>query len=118
LRSHREFVAKFMKRSVKSPVLGSLVGYVTYLSSDEAMRKAGSADTDKLVAAFRGLTVETPIGAIGLRASDGQSTMGAWVGTTKLDAKRGVGIMVNHEYIPGERVLPSDDEVKKMRSGN
>jgi len=52
------------------------------------------------------------------RASDGQSTMGAWVGTTKVDAKRGVGIMVNHEYVPGDRVLPSDDEVKKMRSGN
>ena len=48
----------------------------------------------------RGLKVETPIGPISFRASDGQSTMGAWVGTTKLDGKRGVGIMVNHEYIP------------------
>jgi hypothetical protein len=27
-------------------------------------------------------------------------------------------VMVNHEYVPGDRVLPSDDEVKKMRSGN
>jgi len=44
--------------------------------------------------------------------------MGAWVRTTKVDAERGVGIMVNHEYVPGDRVLPSDDEVKKMRSGN
>ena len=43
--------------------------------------------------------------------------MGAWVGTTKVDAKRGVGIMINHEYVPGERVLPSADEVRKMRSG-
>jgi branched-chain amino acid transport system substrate-binding protein len=118
LPAHKEFVAKFVKRTDKNPVLGSLVGYVTYLSIAEAIRKAGSADTDKLVAAFRGLTVETPIGPIGFRASDGQSTMGAWVGTTRLDAKRGVGIMVNHEYIPGERVLPSDDEVKKMRAGN
>jgi branched-chain amino acid transport system substrate-binding protein len=70
------------------------------------------------VAAFRGLKVETPIGPISYRASDGQSTMGAWVGTTKLDARRGVGIMVNHEYVAGERVLPSDDDVKKLRSGN
>src|SRR3989475_5087798 len=118
LPAHREFVAKFMKRTDKNPVLGSLVGYVTYLSIAEAIRKAGSTDTDKLVAAFRGLTVETPIGPISFRASDGQSTMGAWVGTTKLDAKRGVGIIVNYEYIAGERVLPSDDEVKKMRTGN
>src|SRR5499425_1161117 len=116
--AHKEFVARFTKRNDKNPVLGSLVGYVTYLSIFEALRTAGSTDTDKLVAAFRGLKVDTPIGPISYRASDGQSTMGAWVGTTRLDAKRGVGIMVNHEYVPGEKVLPSDDEVKKLRSGS
>jgi branched-chain amino acid transport system substrate-binding protein len=116
--AHKDFVARFTKKFDQNPVLGSLVGYITYLSIFEAIRKAGSTDTDKLVAAFRGLKVETPIGPISYRASDGQSTMGAWVGTTKVDAKRGVGVMVNHEYVPGERVLPSDDEVKKLRSGN
>jgi hypothetical protein len=40
------------------------------------------------------------------------------VGTTKLDSKRGTGIMTNHEYVPGEKVLPSDEEVKKLRSGS
>src|SRR5207237_1908417 len=118
LPAHKEFVAKFTKRTDKNPVLGSLVGYITYLSIAEAIRKAGSTDTDKLVAAFRGLKVETPIGPISFRASDGRSTMGAWVGTTKLDAKRGGGVMVNYEYVPGEKVLPSDDDVKKLRSGN
>ena len=115
---HKDFVARFRKRWDADPVLGSLVGEITYLSIFEAIRKAGSTDTDKLVAAFRGLKVETPIGPITYRASDGQSTMGAWVGTTKLDAKRGVGIMVDHEYVPGDRVLPSDDEVRKLRSAN
>jgi branched-chain amino acid transport system substrate-binding protein len=113
--AHKDFVARFTKRTDKNPVLGSLVGYITYVSIFEAIRRAGSTDTDKLVAAFRGLKVETPIGPIGYRASDGQSTMGAWVGTTKLDAKRGVGVMVNHEYIPGDKVLPSDEDVRKMR---
>src|SRR5438552_9622447 len=116
--AHKDFVARFTKKYDKNPVLGSLVGYVTYLSIVEAIRKAGSTDTDKLVAASRGPKVETPIGPISYRASDGQSTMGAWVGTTKLDARRGVGIMVNYEYVPGEKVLPSDDDVKKLRSGN
>ncbi len=116
--AHKDFVARFTKKYDKNPVLGSLVGYITYLSIVDAIRKAGSTETDKLVAAFRGLKVDTPIGPISYRASDGQSTMGAWVGTTKLDAKRGVGIMVNHEYVPGDNVLPSDDEVKKLRSGS
>jgi branched-chain amino acid transport system substrate-binding protein len=113
--AHKEFVARFTKRTDRNPVLGSLVGYVTYLSIAEALRKAGGPDTDRLVAAFRGLRVETPIGPITYRAADGQSTMGAWVGTTRVDPKRGVGIMVNHEYIPGDRVLPSDEEVRKLR---
>ena len=115
--AHKDFVARFTKKTDKNPVLGSLVGYVTYLSIFEAIRKAGSTDTDKMVAAFRGLTVETPIGPISYRAADGQSTMGAWVGMTRVDAKRGVGVMVNHEYVPGDKVLPSPDEVRKMRSG-
>jgi branched-chain amino acid transport system substrate-binding protein len=116
--AHKEFVARFTKRFDRNPVLGSLVGYITYLSIFEAIRKAGSTDTDKMVAAFRGLRVDTPIGPISYRASDGQSTMGAWVGTTKIDTARGVGVMVGHEYVPGDRVLPGDDEVRKMRSGN
>jgi branched-chain amino acid transport system substrate-binding protein len=116
--THKEFVARFNKKYDSNPVLGSLVGYITYMSIVEAIRKAGSTDTDKLVAAFRGLKVDTPIGPISYRAVDGQSTMGAWVGTTKVDARRGVGVMVNHEYIPGDRVLPSDEEIRKMRPGN
>jgi branched-chain amino acid transport system substrate-binding protein len=113
--AHKDWVARYMKKTDKTPVLGSLIGYVTYVSVAEGLKKAGGTDTDKLVAAFKNLKVETPIGPITFRASDGQSTLGAWVGTTKVDAKRGVGIMVNHEYIPGEKVLPSDEEVKKLR---
>ena len=116
--AHQDWVARYTKRGDKSPTLVSLIGFVTYQAVAEGIRKAGSTDTTKLVAAFKGLKVETPIGPITFRAIDGQSTMGAWVGTTKIDPARGVGIMVNHEYVPGEKVLPSDDEVKKMRSGN
>jgi branched-chain amino acid transport system substrate-binding protein len=116
--AHKDFVARYQKKYDTYPRLGSLVGYVTYLSIFEAARKAGSTDTEKLVAAFQNLKVETPIGPVTFRASDGQSTMGAWVGYTKVDPKRGVGIMVNHKYVPGERVLPSDEEVKKLRPVN
>jgi branched-chain amino acid transport system substrate-binding protein len=116
--AHQDWAARYTKRGDKHPMLGSLIGYVTYQSVAEAIRKAGSTDTAKLVAAFKGLKVDTPIGPITFRAIDGQSTMGAWVGTTKIDPARGLGIMVNHEYIPGEKVLPTDDEVKKMRPGN
>ena len=72
----------------------------------------------KTALALEGLKVETPIGPITYRPFDHQSTMGAWVGTTKLDRKREMGIMVNWEYVPGERVLPSEAEVRKMREAS
>jgi branched-chain amino acid transport system substrate-binding protein len=115
---HQEWVARYIKRGDKTPVLGSIIGYITYLSVAEAIKKAGGTETAKLVAAFKGLKVETPMGPIMFRAADGQSTMGAWVGTTKLDPQRGVGIMVNHEYVPGEKVLPTEEEAKKLRPAN
>ncbi|MFI5328378.1 MAG: ABC transporter substrate-binding protein [Candidatus Rokuibacteriota bacterium] len=115
---HQEWVARYIKRGDKTPVLGSIIGYITYLSVAEAIKKAGSTETPKLVAAFKGLKVETPMGPIMFRAADVQSTMGARVGTTKIDPQRGVGIMVNHEYVPGEKVLPTEEEAKKLRPAN
>jgi branched-chain amino acid transport system substrate-binding protein len=47
------------------------------------------------------------------RPEDHQSTMGAFVGRTKLDG--GKGVMVNSRYMDGAKFLPSADEVKKMR---
>ncbi len=112
---HKGFVAKFQRKADRTPVVGSLVGYITFQSIFEAIRRAGSTETEKMITAMEGLRVETPIGPIFYRPFDHQSTMGAWVGTTKLDPKRGVGVMVNWEYIPGEKVLPSEAEVRKMR---
>jgi hypothetical protein len=44
--------------------------------------------------------------------------MGAWVGMTKIDPGRGSGIMVNWEYVSGERVLPGEAEVRRLREAS
>jgi branched-chain amino acid transport system substrate-binding protein len=113
--AHQAFVQRFQKKTGKPPVAGSLVGYLTFLSIFEAIRKAGTTETEALVGALEGLRVPTPIGPISYRPFDHQSTMGAWVGTTRRDPKRGVGIMADWEYVPGEKVLPSEAEVRKLR---
>jgi branched-chain amino acid transport system substrate-binding protein len=123
--AHRAFVERYGRfvgqrypALAKYPSQGSLVGYVTMLSMVEGLRRAGATDTETVVRAMEGLRVDTPIGSIVFRASDHQSTMGAWVGTTRFDPARGVGVMVDWEYVPGEKILPSDDEVKKLRPGS
>jgi branched-chain amino acid transport system substrate-binding protein len=110
---HKRFLAAYQARWSDSPRLGSVVGYSAMQSVAAALRKAGAADTEKLVAAFRGLVVDTPFGKVTYRASDHQSTMGAYVG--RLAKREGRGVMIDWVYRDGLTWLPSDAEVRKLR---
>ncbi len=110
---HKAFFLAYHARYKDYPRLGSVVGYSTIVSLAAGMRKAGGADTEKLVDAFAGLDVVSPFGPITYRAIDHQSTMGAFVGTTRND--NGKGIMVDFRYVDGATVQPSDSEVRKLR---
>lgn len=111
--AHQAFLAAYQKKFNDYPRLGSIVGYMTIKSLAAGIAKAGSTDTDKLVAAFKGLKVDSPFGPITYRASDHQATMGAFVG--KIALENGKGAMVDFKYVDGASVLPSDAEVKKLR---
>lgn len=111
--AHQAFVKAYQARWKDYPRVGSLVGYNAMLAIAAAMRKAGSTDTEKLVAAFKGLTFDSPVGKITFRSIDHQSTMGAYVGWTTL--KDGKGVMERWTYLNGADYLPSDDEVRKLR---
>src|SRR4030095_1043387 len=95
------------------PRLGAVVGYSTIKTAAAVIAKAGSLDTEKLVAAMNNLKVETPFGPITFRPLDHQSTMGAYVGRTAV--KDGKGIMVDWKYADGKDYLPDDDVVRRMR---
>jgi branched-chain amino acid transport system substrate-binding protein len=110
---HKAFVDAYRKKYNDYPRLGSVVGYVTMTSLAAGIAKAGSTDTEKLIAAFKGLEVDSPFGRFSYRASDHQATMGAYVGTIALE--KGAGTMADFKYIDGAAVLPSDAEVKKLR---
>ena len=110
---HTKFKEAYMKRYNDYPRLGSVVGYSTVLSAVAALKKANSTDSEKLVAAMKGLTHGTPFGDITYRALDHQSTMGAYIG--KLALKDGKGVMVDWSYADGAKFLPPDEEVKKLR---
>ena len=110
---HKAFLDAYQAKFKDYPRLGSVVGYSAIHSIAAGIKKAGSTDTEKLVAAFKGLQVDTPFGKISYRAQDNQSTMGAYVGKTKNDG--GKGVMVDYVYLDGAKFQPSDEEVKKMR---
>jgi branched-chain amino acid transport system substrate-binding protein len=113
---HRTFLAAYQKRFNDYPRLGSVVGYALIHSVAAGVAKAGGTETDKLVAAFRGLQVNTPFGRITYRPEDNQSTLGAFVGRTKNEG--GKGVMVDYRYLDGANYLPSAAEVRKLRPAN
>lgn len=110
---HRKFRDAYQKRWKDYPRQGSVVGYSAVYAVANAIRKAGSADTEKLVEALKGLQMQTPFGPIVWRALDHQSTMGAYVG--QLSRKGGKGVMVNWHYADGAKFQPGDEEIRKLR---
>ncbi len=111
--AHKAFVESYQKRWGEDPKNGSLVGYNSMLAVAAALEKAESLETDDLLAAMEGLTFDSPIGPITFRASDHQSTMGAWVGKTAV--QDGKPVMVDWYYAEGQDYLPSDEEALKLR---
>ena len=110
---HQKFLAAYQARWKDYPRLGSVVGYATMYSVANMIKKAGAVDTEKMIAAMKGLEMSTPIGPIVYRPVDHQSTMGAYVG--KLSKKNGKGVMVDWRFADGGLFLPPFEEVKAMR---
>jgi branched-chain amino acid transport system substrate-binding protein len=111
--AHKRFRDAYQAKFNDYPRLGSVVGYSAVKAAVAALKKAGSTDTGKLVAAMRNLDVDTPFGKVTFRAIDHQSTMGAYVGRTAV--KDGKGVMVDWKYADGKDYQPDDDVVRKMR---
>ena len=110
---HKKFLAAYQARWKDYPRIGSIVGYNTMLAIAAMLKRAGSTDTEKMVAAMKGLKFDSPTGPITFRAVDHQSTMGAYVGWTIL--KDGKGKMERWKYLDGADYLPSVEETKKLR---
>ncbi len=113
---HKSFFIAYHKKYSDYPRLGSVVGYTTIKALAAGLKKANSTDTEKMIAAFRGLSFESPFGKVTFRALDHQSTMGAYVGRTTL--RGGKGEMKDYKYYDGAKFFPTDDEVRKMRPAN
>jgi branched-chain amino acid transport system substrate-binding protein len=110
---HQRFRDAYERRWHDYPRVGSVVGYTALYAVAEGLRKAGSADPERLAEALRGMQMESPFGPITWRAIDHQSTMGAYVG--QLAKKDGRGVMVNWRYADGAKFQPPDSEIRKLR---
>jgi branched-chain amino acid transport system substrate-binding protein len=110
---HEAFLKAYQAKYNDHPRLGSVVGYTTMKAVAAIIAKAGSTDTEKLIAAAEGVQVASPFGQITFRKADHQSTLGAFTGKTAL--KDGHGIMTEFRYNEGTGFLPPESEAATFR---
>jgi branched-chain amino acid transport system substrate-binding protein len=110
---HKAFVEAYRKRFNDTPRLGSFLGYVVAYMVRDVIEKAGSTDTEKLIAALEDMRFDTIVGPVIMRGLDNQSTLGAWIGETTLKGRGGA--MKNVRYVDGATVMFPEAEVKAAR---
>jgi branched-chain amino acid transport system substrate-binding protein len=111
--AHQKFLDAYRRKWNDYPRLGSVVGYTAMYTAANALRKARGSESESLVAALKGMEMDTPFGPIVYRAHDHQSTMGAYVG--QLANRAGKGTMINWRFADGANFLPPYEEVKSLR---
>jgi branched-chain amino acid transport system substrate-binding protein len=113
--ANRDFVAKYKARTGDLPPSGAAFGYTATHFLAAAIRKAKSAETEKVVEALEGLTMETVHGPLTIRGYDHQSNKGQFFGRLKKVPEHPFLIIGDLQYVGGEKTMRTLDEVKALR---
>jgi branched-chain amino acid transport system substrate-binding protein len=98
--AHRDYVARLSKYLKEEyPSSWAIQGWIGMAFLAEAIKKAGSTDSDKVSKALLGLSIDTPIGKQVIREKDHQANRGQLYGKTVLDPKYPFPIMKPVEYV-------------------
>ncbi len=98
--AHRDYVARLSKYlKDEYPSSWAIQGYIGMQFLVEAIKKAGSTDSDKVAHALLGLAVETPVGKLTIREKDHQANRGQLYGKTVRDPKYPFAIMKPAVYV-------------------
>jgi branched-chain amino acid transport system substrate-binding protein len=98
--AHREYTEKLSKYlKDEYPSSWAIQGYTGMQFLAEAIKKAGSTDSDKVSKALLGLTIDTPIGKQTIREKDHQANRGQLYGKTVKDPRFPFPIMKPVEYV-------------------
>ena len=76
---HGTFVRSFLRAFSDPPTFAALMGYITVKVAIAAAETAQGVQGQELAAALSAGLFDTPVGEMRFRASDHQSTLGAWI---------------------------------------
>ncbi|HKW93402.1 MAG TPA: ABC transporter substrate-binding protein [Methylomirabilota bacterium] len=111
-----EWVKKYEARVKKEPTLGASWGYASTYIIAEAIKRAKSTDTEKVIGALdEGYEMQFPWGKVVMRGCDHQAIPPQWVGKVKMNAQ-GKPILAEVEEHHGLELVRSCAEVAKIRA--
>ena len=111
-----DWVKKYEARAKKEPTLGASWGYASAYIIAEAIKRAKSAETDKVITALaEGYEMDFPWGKVIMRGCDQQAIPPQWIGVVKMNAQ-GKPVLADIEEVHGKELVKSCDEVSKLRA--
>ena len=111
-----EWVKKYEARAKKEPTLGASWGYASAYIIAEAIKRAKSTDTDKVIGALdEGYEMQFPWGKVVMRGCDHQAIPPQWVGKVKMNAQ-GKPVLGEVEEQHGQELVRTCAEVAKIRA--
>jgi len=113
---NKAFAEKFKAKYDRYPKIGALYGYLAAQYIAQGYAKAGEFDTEKFIDAVEGLTVDSPVGPVEMRACDHQTVLPMIFGLTKFTPEYPFLVSTDNVMIPGPETMPSCEEVSKTRA--
>jgi len=114
---NRAFVKDFQNAYGNPPGFPAFHAFLTAHLIAKAYEKAGKIDREKFIDALEGLKVDSPVGEIEMRACDHQAVLPLYMGTLKKVPQYNFLISSDIVTLPGRDILPTCEEVKKIRGG-
>jgi branched-chain amino acid transport system substrate-binding protein len=115
--ANRAFVKAFQDAYGNPPGFPAFHAYVTAHMVARAYEKAGALDRERFINSLEGIKVDSPAGEIEMRACDHQAVLPIFMGTLKKASQYNFLISTEIVTLPGKEVLPTCEEIKKIRGG-
>ncbi len=116
--ANRTFVKAYQDAYKNPPGFPAFHAYLTARFIAKAFEKAGAVDREKFVNALEGMKVDSPVGEVEMRACDHQAVLPLYMGTLRKVPQYNFLISTDIVNLPGKEILPTCEEVKKIRGGS
>ena len=115
---HTAFQKKFIDRTGYPGAAYAIIGYDGMMLIKEAIQRANSFDKDAIAKHISGGTFDTLRGKLTWRPIDHMPNAPVYFATTVFDKEKGYCVGKDVTVVPGDELMRTPEEVKKIRAEN